>query len=66
MWYLDWGTYNDLPKGECNLFYYLICMKYGVQSMQGYCVFGLVSIYLCHNNSEVGGLRPSPARIAGE
>ena len=45
-------AYNDLPKGG---------VKYGVYRD---IVFGLVSIDLCHNNSEVGGLRPSPARIA--
>ena len=38
-----------------------------IQSIQGYGVQSFVSgIDLVHNNNEVGDLRPSPARIAGE
>ena len=51
-------------RGSVIHFNLLIYMKYGAQ---GHCVFGLVSIDLCHNNNDgVGGLRPSPAAIVGE
>ena len=50
-------------RGSVNCFIDL----HEIRSIQGFCIlFSIEYRSLSNNNSEVGGLRPSPARIVGE